>query len=202
MFVKICGITTREALEAARSAGADAVGFVFAPSVRKIEAGVAAALTSSVHGRVLRVAVMRHPSQGEVDAVLADFEPDVLQTDLEDLAGLRLPELLEVWPVVRPATPIPAGLAGRVLCEGPQSGSGVVSDWSLAASLRERELEVILAGGLTPDNVGAAIAAAQPYGVDVSSGVESEPGVKDLEKIEAFIEAARVAFDDSTRGGR
>ncbi len=101
IWVKICGLTTRDAIEAAVAAGADAVGFVFAPSKRQVTASQATQLAQGVPRRIPRVAVMLHPTQSQLDEVWSAFRPDVLQTDIEDLATLRLPMGLSVMPVVR-----------------------------------------------------------------------------------------------------
>ncbi|TLY72538.1 MAG: hypothetical protein E6K43_12575, partial [Gammaproteobacteria bacterium] len=123
------------------------------------------------------VAVTRHPAQATVDEILKAFRPDVLQTDLSDLARLQLPGGLDLLPVVRAADEGPATLPERILFEGPVSGSGVASDWNAARRLA-RCTQLVLAGGLNTGNVAAAIAAVRPFGVDVSSGVELRPGVK------------------------
>src|SRR4029077_17433070 len=99
-----------------------------------------------------------------------------LQTDLADLPALRLPATLALLPVVRSGA-MPAALPARVLFEGPVSASGIASDWDRARNTARRT-QLVLAGGLTPHNVAAAISAVQPFGVDVSSGVEERPGVK------------------------
>jgi phosphoribosylanthranilate isomerase len=190
LWVKICGLTTEEAVDAAVSAGADAIGFVFAPSQRQVTAQRAAQLASHAPQRVMRVAVMMHPAQSLVDEVWSVLRPDVLQTDADDLADLHIPEGLNVIPVVRAGRALPMPLASRLLFEGPVSGAGQAVDWTAAASLARRT-QMILAGGLDPTNVARAIESVQPYGVDVSSGVEREPGVKDPEKIHAFVRAAR-----------
>lgn len=193
MWVKICGMTTPEAIDAAIAAGADAVGFVFAPSVRRIAPARAAQLAAPARGRARCVAVMQHPQPAELAAVLAEFRPDVLQTDIEDYATLDLPESLERLPVLRAGREAPAELPRRALYEGGISGAGEVTDWALAAAQRARGIELVLAGGLTPDNVDSAVRAVRPFGVDVSSGVESAPGLKSAEKIARFVAAARVA---------
>jgi phosphoribosylanthranilate isomerase len=138
------------------------------------------------------VAVTRHPTREEVEAILRDFKPDILQTDIEDIEGLQLPQTLSVLPVVRPGPQPACALPGRLLYEGPVSGSGQTTDWDTAAELALRA-QVILAGGLNPVNVGVAIRRVRPFGVDVSSGVEDSPGVKSSEKIEKFVAAARFA---------
>jgi phosphoribosylanthranilate isomerase len=141
---------------------------------------------------VLRVAVTRHPTQAEVDAIIAGFAPDLLQTDLSDFDGLALPAALGRLPVLRTGAAAPAVLPKRCLYESADSGRGALADWPAAAALARRT-ELVLAGGLTAANVAAAIAAVRPFGVDVSSGVESAPGRKDPDKIQDFIAAARPA---------
>ena len=217
IWVKICGLTTREAVEAAVAAGADAVGFVFAPSKRQVTASQATQLAQGVPRRIPRVAVMLHPTQSQLDEVWSTFRPDVLQTDLEDLQTLRVPMGLGVMSVIRggvglkPAAqdarmqraqeaPGAADLQPRyqrVLFEGPVSGVGSTSDWNGAAQLA-RTTQLVLAGGLNAINVADAIAAVRPFGVDVSSGVEASPGVKDPARIHEFVRRARAA----TNGAR
>ena len=193
LLVKICGVTSDEAINAAIAAGADAIGFVFhGPSPRSIEPLRAAALTRSLPASILRVAVTLHPSQALVDRVLAEFEPDVWQSDAADFEGLLLPATIARWPVWRSGSFPPESPPPRLLFEAAASGAGMKADWTAAASFARR-CGLILGGGLDAANVGAAIATVRPYGVDVSSGVEREPGVKDPAMIRAFIEAARAA---------
>ena len=192
IWVKVCGITTEAAARSAVEAGADAVGFVFAPSKRQVHAQQAVQLAASMPTHIPRIAVMLHPSQSLVDEVLQMFKPDVLQTDWEDLSNLRLPDELVVLPVLRAGRDMPTTLPKRFLFEGPVSGTGEKADWSRAATLAQRG-ELILAGGLNPANVAAAIKAVRPFGVDVSSGVEAVPGVKDPQKIVEFVQAAKAA---------
>ena len=199
MWIKVCGMTTDEAVEAALAAGVDAIGFVFAESKRQVTPQRAAQLAAPARGRVRCIAVTRHPEQSAVNDILAGFNPDVLQTDIEDFRGLALPATLERLPVVRAGRTdsfdersgqsVPA----RLLFEGPVSGTGVPADWLAARKLAHRA-ELILAGGLSPENVAAAIAQVQPFGVDVSSGVESAPGIKSPERIASFVRSARAAF--------
>ena len=199
MFVKICGLRTREHVDVAIAAGADAVGFVFAESVRRIDPTAAAAITGSVPDNVRKVAVMLHPSNDEWQDVLAGFEPDVLQTDADDFDTLDVPASIERWPVYRESKngsdPLLKKGSNRFLYEGAKSGQGETVDWSRAAKIAEQG-NMILAGGLGPNNVAAAIAAVRPWGVDVSSGVESAPGQKDSRLIQEFISAARAAEKD------
>lgn len=198
MWVKVCGLTTPDAVTAAVDAGVNAVGFVFAESKRRVTAQQAAELARDVPRHIVRVAVMLHPSQAELDEVWSQFRPDVLQTDLDDLATLRVPAGLQVTPVVRAGRELPGMLPARLLFEGPVSGTGETTDWSLAATLASRT-QLILAGGLKPSNVAGAIAMARPFGVDVSSGVEARPGVKDPAKIHEFVRKARAADDGAMR---
>jgi len=192
MWIKICGMTTPDAIATALEAGADAVGFVFAESPRQLTPEAAAQLARPARGRVRCVAVTRHPAQPALDEMLRVFRPDVLQTDEQDLAWLELPASLERLPVVRSGEGTPVHTGVRILFEGPASGSGTTSDWSAARRLARRT-QLVLAGGLDSGNVGEAIAAVHPFGVDVSSGVEVRPGVKSPLKIMQFVSAARAA---------
>jgi phosphoribosylanthranilate isomerase len=192
MWIKICGMTTPDAIAAALDARVDAIGFVFAASPRQVTPEAAAQLVRPVRGRLRCVAVTRHPSQLALDEIVRVLRPEVLQTDECDLAALELPASLERLPVVRAGEAAPARLPPRILFEGPASGSGVASDWEAARALAPRT-RLVLAGGLHPGNVAAAIAAVQPFGVDVSSGVEERPGVKSPMKIMQFVAAVRGA---------
>lgn len=195
VFVKICGLSTPRAVAAAVECGADAVGFVFADSPRQVTPRRAAQLCRDVPPVVVRVAVMRHPAPAEWQAVADGFGPDWLQTDAADFAGLAVAENFGRLPVVRDTEALdPATLPADdlLLFEAAASGQGMQADWQRAAALAARR-KLVLAGGLTPDNVGEAIARVRPWGVDVSSGVESRRGVKDTGRIGAFIAAVREA---------
>lgn len=192
MFVKICGLTTVAAVQAAVDNGADAVGFVFAKSPRRVHPEVARSLCEPVPANIIRVAVMRHPSVDEWSAVRDIFEPDWLQTDVTDLQSLELGRKCAALPVYRNAQaddeeewPSP------MLFEGMSSGSGQLADWERAGAIAART-NLILAGGLSPSNVTEAITAVRPWGVDVSSGVETSPGTKDPDKIAEFIARVRA----------
>lgn len=195
MFVKICGLTTPEGVAAALDAGADALGFVFAPSVRRVAPAAAAALAAPARGRAMCVAVTLHPTADEVETILDVFAPDLLQTDLADAAALSPRARARLLPVLREGSALPGPLPARVLYEGAVSGTGRTADWALAHAVA-RQTEVLLAGGLNPDNVAEAIRKVRPWGIDVSSGVESTPGVKSSSKISAFVAAARAAAHD------
>jgi phosphoribosylanthranilate isomerase len=192
MWIKICGLTTAAAVAAAVEARVDAIGFVFARSVRELNPASAAALARPARGRVRCVAVTHHPSQAAIDEIVRVFAPDLLQSDAEDLAELRLPAALETLTVVRAGGALPAPLPDRILFEGPASGRGAVSDWSAARELAQRT-QLVLAGGLNASNVADALAQVQPFGVDVSSGVEERAGVKSPAAITSFVAAVRAA---------
>ena len=192
MFVKLCGRNSESAVAAALAAGADALGFVFAPSVRRVSPAEAARLAAPARGRTCCVAVMLHPNPAEIVDVMRDFAPDALQTDLADEALLS-PEAKRIWwPVLRSGRALPTPLPDRVLFEGPVSGAGEAADWTMARSLAPMT-QLILAGGLHSGNVATAIRAVQPFGVDVSSGIESSPGRKCATRIHEFVRAARAA---------
>ncbi len=191
VFTKICGLSERRDVNAAVAAGANAVGFVFAESVRNVTPEHAGDIASDVPCDVKRVAVMQHPANEEWLKVLQQFEPDVLQTDAADFDELDVPMSVERWPVFREGGARPAGQETFVY-EGPKSGTGETVDWS-AASRLATEGRMILAGGLGVGNVASAIRIVRPFGVDVSSGVESAPGKKDPDLIERFLSAVRTA---------
>jgi phosphoribosylanthranilate isomerase len=192
MWIKICGMTSAAAVSAALAAGVDAIGFVFASSPRRLTPKSAAALAQPARGRLVCVAVTRHPAQTAVDEIVAAFAPDLLQTDAADFERLRLPAGLGRLPVVRAGEVPPVVLPARILFEGPASGAGAVSDWKAARALAART-QLVLAGGLNAGNVAAALSSVRPFGVDVSSGVETQPGVKSPTEIMRFVSAARAA---------
>lgn len=192
MWLKICGMTDPDAVAAALAARVDAIGFVFSPSVRQLEPLQAARLAAGARDRAALVAVTLHPQQQLIDQIIREFKPDALQADLSDFDGLRLPQTLGRLPVLRAAVGAGRAQPQRFLFESARSGSGVAADWDTAARLA-RAGELILAGGLNAHNVAAAMRAVRPYGVDVSSGVESAPGRKSPHEIAEFVEAARAA---------
>lgn len=193
MHVKICGITSVEAAEAAVAAGADAVGFVFADSARKITPEDAARIAADLPGRVERFAVFLSPTERAVGRVLSVFPADVVQADY---GALTQPDGARLLPVFREGDHrvlddyLDDTIGRRFHYEGRVGGSGETVDWLVAARLAGRG-RMTLAGGLDPDNVTEAIGLVQPFGVDVSSGVESAPGVKDALKIRDFVETVR-----------
>ena len=196
-WIKICGLTTPEAVDAALAAGADAIGFVCAESVRQVAPARAAELAAPALGRAYCVAVTKHPDRALLEQIDAEWAPDLWQSDAADLVAAdlasQLPHALRL-PVLRAGQPWPEPLPDTVLFEGPVSGIGQVGDWDEAARLAQRT-RVVLAGGLNAANVAAAIRRVRPWGVDVSSGVEQAPGVKSAQKINEFVRAARAAFE-------
>ena len=199
MFIKICGMTREEDALLATALGADAVGFVFAPSARQIAPQVARDIARQLPGDILTVGVFRDESAERV-------------VEIVNGAGLRAAQLhghespaecrfvAERVPITIKA--IPAGSpdlerfddfgADLLMLDSPIPGSGEVFDWSLAEGAPGNR-PMLLAGGLDPGNVASAIERVAPYGVDVSSGVESRPGRKDPRLLRLFIEAARGA---------
>ncbi|MEM7500653.1 MAG: phosphoribosylanthranilate isomerase [Pseudomonadota bacterium] len=194
VLVKVCGLTRADHVTAAAAAGADALGFVFAKSPREVSPRHAAEIARNVPGGVLRVAVMRHPSQAEWDAVASVFAPDVLQTDVEDFASLEVADGVERWPVYREGGESTVSASSIYLYEGPKSGHGETVDWDRAAAVAHTG-NMILAGGLSPANVADAVRRVRPFGVDASSGLESAPGEKSASKIEDFVAAAKRAAE-------
>ena len=195
VIVKICGLTGESDVLAAVDAGADALGFVFAESKRRVSPGHAARISSRVPAGVLRVAVMLHPAADEWQAVADVFRPDVLQTDADDFRVLDVPDDVARWPVYREGRSLPGG--GRFVYEGPKSGHGETVDWDRAARVARRG-EMILAGGLGPDNVADAVRTVQPFGVDASSSLEGAPGRKVAAKMKAYVAAAKSAATEMT----
>jgi phosphoribosylanthranilate isomerase len=208
--VKICGIKTLDDALASLDAGADMLGLNFhPPSPRCLDRDAAARLTGHLRSRGARatlVGVFVNRPPAEVAEVMDECGLDLAQLSgdepAEDLAALGP----RAFKAIRAATQTDAavqarryradGTAGPALlldasgAPGSFGGTGQAADWDIAAMLAA-ELPLLLAGGLRPENVAAAVAAAKPWGVDVASGVESAPGVKDPAKMAAFVAAAR-----------
>lgn len=210
--IKICGLCTADALEVALAAGADMVGFVHFPrSPRHLGLGAGRELSALARGRALRVLLLVDPDDETLDEALAALGPDLVQ-----LHGSETPERVAA---IRTRTGIPVmkaigiaheadldriglyrGAANRILVDAKPppgaeipGGNGVAFDWSLLSSGLELGPDLMLSGGLTPENVARAVALTGIGAVDVSSGVETRPGEKDAGKIAAFIGAARAA---------
>jgi phosphoribosylanthranilate isomerase len=186
-WIKICAITSLADAELAVELGASAIGFIFAPSKREVTPAQAHEIARQVRGRVEVVGVFK-----EIHSVRAVHEAvglDRAQIHVPGDPGVHLPILRALTPGQLPqAAALPADEC--LLIDGSE-GRGVTFDWKLAQGLSR---PFILAGGLTPGNVAEAIRATRPQGVDVTSGVERVPGIKDPDKIARFITAARTAF--------
>jgi len=197
VMIKICGMTNGEAVRAAVDAGANAIGFVFAESVRRVTPQYAREIASTIPPDVRKVAVMLHPANKDWQEVFEIFQPDTLQTDVDDFPSLDVADSVEKWPVLREGK-FAAGdsLPDTFLYEGKASGAGEKVDWEIAAELATRG-HMILAGGLNAENVAEAMRLARPFGVDVSSAVESQPGRKDVAMIRKFVDAVRSAEKES-----
>lgn len=196
--MKICGFIEPVGLEAALAAGVDSVGFVFDPSPRRLEFEAARALMTMVPDHVETVAVVGRPDRDTLLSIWESLRPDCLQVMADAMPRDSLAQRLPLLPAF-PDGPdlhsrVDAYLAEtgdphtQVLADSAQPGTGVMTDWARVAALRSR-CRLILAGGLKPSNVAAAIAQVQPWGVDLCSGVESAPGVKDPELVSAFMTA-------------
>jgi phosphoribosylanthranilate isomerase len=199
MFVKICGITNEDDALFAVAMGADAVGFVFAPSKRQVAAQQVYDITRRLPPEILTVGVFRdeHPER-----VIDIVQRSGLKA--AQLHGFETPSMVrEVSTQVRWV--IKAVVAGTsdaaradqfgtdlILVDAPVPGSGKMFDWGLLSELPEGP-RYILAGGLTPENVGMAVERSGVWGVDVSSGVERSPGRKDPLKVKDFVQRVRAA---------
>ena len=201
-IIKICGIKSLTDALAAIDAGADYLGFNFYPkSVRFIEKSACAEITSVLkreHPQIKLVGVFVNSSVEEIKNIL-----QFCHLDLAQLHGDEMPEIFaQLAPhAFRAFRGIPESNAGYERSEAPfmlidaavkgvYGGSGVTADWAAAAELAKK-YPLLLAGGLTPENVADAVRQVQPWGVDVASGVESAPGEKDVGKMSAFVNAVQ-----------
>ncbi len=206
--VKICGVTLPDDAARVSAAGADFIGFNFWPRSKRYVDPERAPMLAAVakgSGAAKLVGVFVDPDVDEVLAVTSQVDLDIIQLHGDEhpdlvqkisravyrpvwkaipVASQRDIEHLDVWPVE--AVLLDAPTPGR-------GGAGASFDWKLAREARERfpRLHIVLAGGLAPDNVGDAIRAVEPWAVDVASGVEAGPGIKDAGKLDAFLAAAR-----------
>jgi phosphoribosylanthranilate isomerase len=210
LLVKICGLSTRETLDAALAAGADMVGFVFfPPSPRHLGLEAARELGRHAKGRAAKVALTVDADDATLENIVETLRPDLLQLHGKETTArvrdIKAKFKLPVMKVIAVETsadlaPLPgyASLADRILFDAraPKGatrpgGLGAVFDWRVLANL-ELELPYMVSGGLTAENVAEAVRVTRAGGVDVSSGVESAPGIKDPEMIRTFIRAARA----------
>lgn len=217
LSVKICGLSTRETLDAALAAGADMVGFVFfAPSPRHLDLNAARELGRQVERRAVKVALTVDADDAMLATIVDALQPEILQLHghetAERVAAIKRKFGLAVMKAI--AVEKAADLAGlaayasvcdRILFDArPPKGAtrpgglGAVFDWHLLENL-DLKLPFLVSGGLGADNVAEAVRLTRPGGVDVSSGVERAPGVKDPEMIRAFIRAARATQELTVR---
>jgi len=212
--VKICGIARPEWAVAAAEAGADAVGLVFAESPRRVTAREAREIIRALPPWVAPVGVFVDEQPrgilrlaGETGITVAQLHGDEPPEVLAELGRLKIVKAFRVggeedlaaareWKTKseRLGRPADGYLIDARVAGGPIGGSGRMADWGLAARMIvEGFRPLVLAGGLTPENVAAAIAAVRPWGVDGSTGLETGPGLKSPEKIRAFVDAVRKA---------
>lgn len=209
--IKICGLKTEEAVDHAVALGATHIGFIFFPkSPRYIEPADAGRLAERVRGRVKIVAVSVNLENDDLDEIIDLMHPDILQLhgseSPERLLTVKAVTGLEVWKALSISEAddlkrIDAylGIANRFLLDAkpPKNselpgGNGVSFDWRLLQAI-DADIDYLLSGGLTKANIGQALSIARPSGIDLSSGVESAPGVKDLHMMDEFFEAVRLA---------
>jgi phosphoribosylanthranilate isomerase len=223
LIVKICGLSTRETLDVALDAGADMVGFVFfPPSPRHLDLATARDLGGQVKDRALKVALTVDADDATLADIVEVLQPDILQLhgketvarlrDIKAKFGVPLMKVIAVEAAADLASlPGYAAVADRILFDAhaPKGatrpgGLGAVFDWHVLENL-DLKLPFMVSGGLTAENVAAAVRVTRAGGVDVSSGVERTPGVKDPEMIRSFIRAARMVEQDAAiavAGGR
>lgn len=199
MFVKICGITNEDDALLAVALGADALGFIFAPSRRQVNAETVRDIVKRVPREVLTVGVFRNDTPAHVVDIaartglhavqLSGSEPNSEVQWIRERVRFVIQAFAAGDPALGAAANSPADV---IMVDSPDPGSGRVFDWRLAEGAPSG-VRILLAGGLTPHNVGDAIKLVRPWGVDVASGVEVAPGRKDPRKLRLFIEAARAA---------
>jgi phosphoribosylanthranilate isomerase len=202
--VKICGITNLGDARWAAQCGADAIGFVFAESPRRIAPELAGAIMRELGPFITGVGVFVDRPADEVRRTLetsrcslAQLHGDEPGDYIEALAPYGVIKAMRVRDKLDASALVPYGAAKAILldtyAEGATGGTGQRFDLSEAQRVVEEGWRVIVAGGLTPDNVGEVVRRVRPYGVDVSTGVETEPGRKDPDKVARFIAATRAA---------
>ena len=197
-FVKLCGMTRQRDIDAACDLGVEAVGFVLWPkSPRFIDADGVRVLVRALPDTVLPVGVFVRPSREDIESAM-DAGIRVAQIHgVEPGAALREESPIERWiaaSVDADLSPVPEHTTVLLDAHDPEQhgGTGRTIDWSKAAAIAARR-RVLLAGGLSSLNVAEAIRQARPFGVDVSSGIEVRPGVKDAQAMRAFVAAVREA---------
>lgn len=197
-MIKVCGITDTFTAGVAVEAGATAIGVVFAESPRRVSLRTAEEILAGLPAGVERIGVFRRKDLDQLPVIFAHLDLDAIQVHGADALPLKI-HGHEIIPAAR--VEHAGGFRhGRVLVDSPAGeGSGVGWKFELVHE-HAKGKSLILAGGLTPDNVGDAVEKARPYGVDVSSGVESERGRKDHTLIRAFIQNAKEALNSIGAG--
>jgi phosphoribosylanthranilate isomerase len=201
-WVKICGIRDIKSAKAAEAAGSDAIGFMFAESTRKIAPVQAKDIIQSLGKTILKIGVFVNEQPAKINEIVRDCQLDMVQLHGEEPPNHLQEIIVPVIKAFRVAdqadllalasyTPYAFLLDSKVA--GTQGGSGQSFDWRLLAELQEKR-KIIVAGGLTVDNVCLAISTTAAFGVDVSSGVESN-GQKDALKMRLFVQRAKLAID-------
>jgi phosphoribosylanthranilate isomerase len=217
LLVKICGLSTRETLDAALGMAADMVGFVFfPPSPRNVSFDAARELAAAVRGRAQKVALTVDADDATFDGIVGALRPDILQlhgresvariVELKQKFGLEIMKAIPVETTTDLAMlPDYAAVCDRILFDArPPGGAtrpgglGATFDWHVLENL-DLGLPFMVSGGLTADNVTEAVRVTRAGGVDVSSSVERAPGVKDPQLIERFIRAARATQELAIR---
>ena len=199
MFVKICGITNEEDALLAVAMGADAIGFIFAPSSRQVAAGHVRDIVRRLPPDVMTVGVFRDESAQRIVEICNTVGLHAAQLSghetVEQTKSVRskLRFVIKAFPAGDPTLDRADDFgADVIMIDSHEPGSGEMFDWSLAEGAPSNR-RVLLAGGLAPDNVAEAIARVRPWGVDVATGVESEPGRKDARKVRDFVRNAKAA---------
>jgi len=196
-LVKICGLCDAGAVRAAAGAGADLVGFHFCSSLRRVTPEEAASILDGLDRRPAVVGVFIDQPEAEVAHVAEFVGLDWVQLHGSEAPGFRAPRpVVKALKVRDGVVPDLEGWPDPILLDSwspdQRGGTGRAWDWEAARALLARR-RVIVAGGLHPDNVGEVVRAFRPYGVDVSSGVESAVRVKDVDRVRAFVQAVRKA---------
>ena len=199
MFVKICGITNEQDALLAVALGADALGFVFAPSPRQISPALAREIVKRLPPETVTVGVFRNETPSRVIEIVNEARLQGAQLHGHETPAMTAEVATDVRFVIKAVVAGSQDAAhaknfasDAILVDGLHPGSGAAYDWELLQDI-PTDIRLMLSGGLTPENVAAGIAQVRPWGVDVSSGVEKAPGLKDAVKMRHFITNARDA---------
>lgn len=201
-FIKICGVTNYDDALCAYEAGADAIGFILTPSPRQIEASAAAKIVEQLPNDVLCVGVVRNETAAEIQQLITEAKVGAVQ--LHGKPDAELAQQCRTFTDVVIAaftlddakkTSLSAFPCDAFLLDSPAPGTGTAFAWEEATGIAQ-QVRTIVAGGLNPQNVAEAIGILRPFGVDVASGVEQSPGVKDHAAVKLFCQLARTALQE------